>query len=88
MLRESKARNKNLAMCWIDHKKAFDMVPRSWILECMAMFGVAENIRVLLAITMKSWQTVLTSNGVNLGEVNIKRGIFQGDSLSPLPFVL
>ena len=88
VLRESKARNKNLAMCWIDYKKAFDMVPHSWILECLAMFGVAENIRVLLAITMKSWQTVLTSNGVNLGEVNIKRGIFQGDSLSPLPFVI
>ena len=90
VLRETKARNKNLAMCWIDnmYKKAFDMVPHSCILECLAMFGVAENVRVLLANTMKSWQTVLTSNGVNLGEVNIKRGIFQGDSLSPLLFVI
>ena len=30
----------------------------------------------------------LTSNGEVLGEVRIKRGIFQGDSLSPLLFVL
>ena len=82
VLRERKARNKNLAMCWIDYKKAFEMVPHSWIL------GVAENVKVLLANTMKSWQTVLTSNGVNLGEVNIKRGIFRGDSLSPLLFVI
>ena len=52
------------------------------------MFGVAANIRGLLANTMKSWQIVLTSNGMNLGEVNIKRGIFQADSLSPLLFVL
>ena len=88
MLGESKAWNKNLAMCWIDYKKAFDMVPHSLILECLAMFGVTGNIRVLLANTMKSWQTVLTSNGVNLGDVNIKRGIFQGDSLSPTLFVI
>ena len=52
------------------------------------MFGVAANIRGLLANTMKSWQIVLTSNGVNLGEVNIKSGIFQADSLSPLLFVI
>ena len=63
------------------------MVPHSWILECLALFGVAENIRVLLVNMTKSWQTFLTSNGVNLGEVNIKRGIFQRDSLSPLLFV-
>ena len=30
----------------------------------------------------------LISNGQNLGNVNIRRGIFQGDSLSPLQFVL
>ena len=29
VLRESKARKKNLAMCWIDYKKAFDIVPHS-----------------------------------------------------------
>ena len=30
----------------------------------------------------------LTSNGEDLGEVNVKRRIFQGDSLSLLLFVL
>ena len=30
----------------------------------------------------------MTANGEDLGEVNVKRGIFQGDSLSPLLFVL
>ena len=37
---------------------------------------------------MEQWKLSLTSNGENLGEVDVKRGIFQRDSLSPLLFVL
>ena len=75
-------------MGWIDYKKAYDMVPHPWILECLKLFGAAENIRSLLENSMKSWRTELTSNGQTLGTVSIKRGIFQGDSLSPLLFVV
>ena len=37
---------------------------------------------------MKTWRTNLTANNECLGKVNIRRGIFQGDYLSPLLFVL
>ena len=37
---------------------------------------------------MEKWYVELTPNGKLLGEVNIKRGIFQGDTLSPLLFVI
>ena len=38
---------------------------------------------------MGGWKTQLMANGNELGEpVDIKRGIFQGDSLSPLLFVM
>ena len=37
---------------------------------------------------MNSWKTDLTACGQILGTVSIKRGIFQGDSLSPLIFIL
>ena len=32
VIKEVKFRNKNLAMVWIDYKKAYDMVPHSWII--------------------------------------------------------
>ena len=44
------------------------------------MFGVAENI--------KKWRVILCAGNSELGEADIKGGIFQGDSLSPLTFVL
>ena len=42
--KEIKCRNKNSAMVWIDYNKAY-MVPHSWIIECLDLFGVAENIK-------------------------------------------
>ena len=37
---------------------------------------------------MQLWRTVLTVNGEVYGEVSIQCGIFQGDSLSPLLFIM
>ena len=88
ILKNCRRRLTGLGMAWIDFKKAFDMVPHSWIIKCMTIFGVASNVTKLLENNMKGWRTELSSGGVRLGDVNIRRRIFQGDSLSPLLFVL
>ena len=77
---------KNLAMAWIHYRKAYDMSSHSWLLECLKDLGVNEEIR-LLEETTKSLRVELTCAQEVLGEVKIMRGIFQGDSLSPLLFV-
>ena len=64
------------------------MVPHSWMIECLDLFGVAENIKSLFVNSMEKWTVMLYSGNAELDEVEIKRGIFQGDSLSPLVFVL
>ena len=72
VLKEVKSRNKNLAMAWIDYKKTYDMVPHSWIIECLDLFGVAENIKSLLVNNMEKWKVMLCSGNSDLGEVEIK----------------
>ena len=54
----------------------------------MELFGIADNMRNFLEKSMEQWKLSLTSNGEDIWEVNVKRGIFQGDSLSSLLFVL
>lgn len=88
ILKEVKRRKRNLFVGWIDYKKAYDMIPHSWISECLELFGINDQIRRLIEESMKSWRVELTCGEQNLGEVAIKRGIFQGDSLSPLLFVI
>ena len=88
VLKDCKKRHTNLSMAWIDYKKAYDFVPHSWIKECMEMFGIAESVRTFLGKSMEQWKLSLTSNGEDLGELDMNRGLFQGDSLSPLLFVL
>ena len=77
-----------MSMAWIDYKKAYNMVPHSWILKCLEMVGAAKKIISTISNSMVNWKTVLTSAGTVLGQVDIKRGIFQGRSLSPLLFIV
>ena len=80
-------------MDWIDYKKAHDMVPHSCILESLILVGVATNLITFLERSMAHWKTTLTARGKEESgrrrcDVNITRGIFQGDSLSPLLIVI
>ena len=46
------------------------------------------NKLIIIIIIIIIVKLLLTSNGEDLGEVDVKRGKFQGDSLSPLLTVL
>ena len=88
ILNESKSRWKNLTMAWIDYKKAYDMVPQSWIINCLKMYKISRKIINFIEKSMKNWRVELTSVGKSLAETKIQRGIFQGDALSPLLFII
>ena len=49
---------------------------------------MTENTKKFLVNSMNKWKLEFMSNLVSLGNVEIRRGIFQGDSLLPLLSVL
>ena len=70
ILRQVRMRNKNLAVAWINYKKAYDMSPHSWIVEYVGMVGVSEQINDLLSDSMKAWKVDLKCNNQSLGGVD------------------
>ena len=80
VLNDCKKRHTNLGMTLIDYKKAYDMI--------LGLVQVSENIVEFIRKSMKNWNTNLTSCGEYLANIDIRRVIFQGDSLSPILFVI
>ena len=73
VIREVKSRKMNLKMSWIDYKKVYDMVPHSYIKECLDLFGVAENIKTLLLVnSMEKWRVMSCTGNSELGKADIK----------------
>ena len=81
-------RHTNLGMAWIDYKKAYDIVSQSWILKSLGLVQMPENIVQFIRKSMKNWNTNMTSCGEYLANVDIRKVILQGDSLSTLIFVI
>ncbi|XP_036348061.1 uncharacterized protein LOC118757459 [Rhagoletis pomonella] len=83
---------RNIYTSYIDFKKAFNTVPHSWLLEVLDICKISPNIKRRTQQLMNSWKVTLKlfhNNGlIKTAPIPIKRGIFQGDSLSPIWFCL
>ena len=60
VLNDCKKRHTNLGMTWIDYKKAYYMIPHSWILESLGLLQVSGNIVEFIRKSLKNWNTNLT----------------------------
>ena len=92
ILKNCKKRKKNLSTAWIDYKKAFDSVPHSWILKCLQRYKIHQVLITFIEESMSQWKTSMTlvhKEGVlDTGPIRMKRGMFQGELLSPLLFTM
>ena len=76
VIREVNSRKKNLAIAWIDYKKAYDMVRPSWIKECLDLFEVAENIKSLPINSMEKWRVMWCAVNSELSKKLILSEVF------------
>ena len=64
------------------------MVPQNWIINCLKMYKISDEIINFIEKIIKTRRVELTTGGTNLVAAKIRRGIFQGDALSPFLFVI
>ena len=64
------------------------MVPQSWIIHCLKMYKISHEVINFTEKTIQNWRVELTAGGRSIAETKIQRGIFQGDALSPLLFIM
>ena len=54
VLKNCRNMTTNLAMAWIDYKKAYDMLSHSWVMECLDMIGAADAVKCILGEGMRA----------------------------------
>ena len=75
-------------MAEIDYERAYDRVPHSWMINSLKMYKISHEVIDFIDKTVKTLRVELTAGGRRLAETKIQSRIFQGDTLSPLLFII
>lgn len=83
---------RNLSMAWVDYQKAFDSSSHKFILILLRTMNVHPEIIKVIEQLFNLWRTKVTlreeREETATRFISYKRGIFQGDSLSPMLFCI
>ena len=74
-------------MAWIDYQKAKNMVPQTWIIDCLKMNNISKVISFITEGT-NDIKVELTGGCKTLAEIKIQKGIFQRNSFAPVLIVI
>ena len=92
IMQDVRRMRRNLTTIWLDYRKVFDSIPHSWLIKSLKLAKVPENIINAIENLTQSWNTILHLNGnnenVTSSLIKTVKGIYQGDSLSVMLFVV
>ena len=91
LARDAAENHRNLSVAWLDFRKAYDVVPHQWVKDLLAAVRAPELVQRSIGKVMRLWRTdleVMTEAGTARIGIQFRRGLFQGDALSSLLFVM
>ena len=88
----SGVKKRNLFTIWLDYKKEFDSVPHEWLIYALQLAKLPKQLVEAIKHLTTQWCATLDLMGENEAitsdAIKFQKSIFQGDSLSVLPFIL
>ena len=77
-------------MTFVEFQNGYDMVPHSWIFECLQMFGQQKIHKInVLQTSMSDWKIELFAYNNHLESMSMKKGIFLKDLFySVVPYAI
>ncbi|GBE60873.1 reverse transcriptase domain containing protein [Babesia ovata] len=80
--------NGQLRAVWIDVMKAYDSIDHDYLAQVIENLHLPGWLSLFIKQTVKKWNIEIRWHNNTLMHKKVERGILQGDSLSPLLFVL
>ena len=92
ILKDAKNLKRNIYTIWLDYQKAFDLVTHEWLLRSLKLAKAPQQLLSTIENLTKHWTTIALLRGTNESVITdiikYQNGIFQGDTLLVLLFVL
>ena len=88
ILEECRKYNKEITLCFVDFRKAFDTISREKMFEILHLYGIPQKIiEAVRAMYCNTTATVISPDG-ETKPFEIKAGVLQGDTLAPFLFII
>ena len=87
-MEDARMHHKDLLACMLDFKSAFNSVDHSRLFKTLQAHGVPEDAMAIIIDLHDGASTSILSKFGSTQPVSLRRGTIQGDSLSPLLFIL
>lgn len=88
IIEKSWDRGKNVYLAFLDLKAAFDSVPREELWKALVNKGIPSNLISAIKAVYRDPKGIVRLNGRKSKPFRFLKGVKQGDSLSPLLFIL
>ena len=88
IIEEMRNHNKDVTLCFVDFKKAFDSINRDIMFQILPLYGIPDEIiKAIKVLYTNTKAKVLTTDG-ETELFDILAGVLQGDTLAPFLFIL